>query len=296
MGGHVWGDQHGGAGYQHGGAGWVDPGRLGAWGDAAGGACGGWAQGGRGAAGGGPRAWGGLSGLGGAVGQSATFGGKASYNSVGPPPSIAYEHRMVMAEEAGSANPYAMPTPPSGVSGTRQDTSDVESRHGRRDGDYIQGDARDGDEGRERRRSFREEAGDREPGRVRRSFREAPVSEAVQPGPGGNEEAPAADLVPRKRRFVELFPEEAGPLLGGAADEAQVDEAMAGRSSKAQADARASAARGEELAVDGTHAVYGARRACSPRADGSDAPRVYKWKTPPAPFLSVLMETSSFLS
>ena len=126
--------------------------------------------------------------------------GKARYNSVGPPPSITYEHQKVMAEEAASA--------------PRVD----DRRDDRRD-----------DRG-DRRRSFREEAAEPEHARQRRSFREEATegSNSGEPmrrsfreagqedGRGGDgqgragEEGPAerSEGTPRKRRFVEFVADE----------------------------------------------------------------------------------------
>ena len=209
LGGQGWGENNA-AGWAQVGrpSGWAQPGGFGGWGDTGrrnfGVRNGGWGGGGLGAG-----------------------RGKASYNSVGPPPSIAYEHQKVMAEESVAA------PPPSGSFGD-SDRNDYKKNDGTGDGA--------GD----RRRSFREEAGGSEPGleprsesRERRSFREEAADNGLQAGSAVRrsfrEEASAADSprpsfkedvrepqrraaeepqeradgAPRKRRFVELGADEA---------------------------------------------------------------------------------------
>jgi hypothetical protein len=172
------------------------------------------------------RGWSGQPGMG--------MQGKGRYNAVGPPASIAYEHHRVMAEEASAA--------PARASRGFCDG----------DGDEYGRDRRD--EGRDTRRGFREDAREEAP-RPRRSFREEGSGpgesprrigdeprrdsprrsfreEAADDGrgdagrrDGGDAGEERGDAGGRKRRFVELVPDEAARPDAAAPDR---DAAVAG--------------------------------------------------------------------
>ncbi len=227
-GGHGWGDNN---------AGWAESGRSGGWVHPVGFA---W-DGGRRNFGSMNTGW-----TGPAVGVGMR--GKASYNAVGPPPSIAYEHQKVMAEES-----VALPVSSGGFGDAARESLD----------DSM-------DDTRDRRRSFREESGGREPGRERRSFREeggerSPNAGETQGRRSFREEASAES--PR-RSFREAEPQTVEPTAseGRGADEAQersdraqrkrrfvefaADEPSSSRSTAAGENAAATGARGEKAIQD----------------------------------------------
>jgi hypothetical protein len=174
-------------------------------------------------------------------GMGLVAGGKASYNSVGPPASIAYEHQMVMAAQASSPGPTAATRPgPAGngiaedrwerrrdEGGWRRDGGEAGRRDRDRDRDRERDRDRDSDKDRDdrredrrdRRRVFREreDVDDAEKGRASGAAEARDGGSDVgwgvrrEGGQPGRHEEGRQDQAPRRRKFVEFVPEDAAP-------------------------------------------------------------------------------------